>query len=263
MAIATYSAVLGALVALLAFLLPDPGRSELWKNAARSPVLQEGPLHLVPTSSGTSAVDDARDRALIEAHPVCVASRVWSSGEMSDTVYYRYRRDGERLTVGYFVHWSTERPWGKNFLTYSVVPALLVDAVYSHGLFVLPGARDFMYGPGDVEGASVTYYEEPSGALVPASAQAEDGTHGLVTLESRDLDAGGRTALVTEVWSHQLGARGAARDFERSEALHGKRCFSGESLRPLTEAVTSAFELGTPEAPLRAKPAWRLDRTLL
>ena len=230
---------------------------------------------------------EAADRAAIESHPVCIGSRVWSAGTMADTVFYQYRRHGDQLTVGYFVHWTTERPWGSNKLTYGVLPALFVDAFYSHTFFLLPGARDLIYGPGDIEGASVTYRQEPTGELVPLGGIADDDGHNSVMLSAEDLDASGRTALVTEVWSHQLGGKGGARLLrevfgeEARPAAQGSvakavsagageqgaggdgdgrvRCFSGEALQPLPEAVTQTFRLGSPDAPRRAKPAWRLD----
>jgi hypothetical protein len=259
MAILTYAGVGGAGLLALAAALPDPGRSDEWQSpvATLSPASAE-PLGITPASEGAARPDEARDRTLIESHPVCVASRVWSAGTKSDTVYYRYHRDGDRLTVGYFVHWSTERPWGNNWLTYALAPALAVDGAYSHGLFVLPGARDFMYGPGDVEGAAVTYQVSPDGRLTPLSAQTEDGLHNAVQLERDDIDARGRTALVTDVWSHQLGGRGAARAFDTPHELHEPHCFSGAKLQPLNDAVTRTFELGNAEKPLRAKSAWKL-----
>lgn len=207
------------------------------------------------------------DRAAIEAHPVCIGSRVWSAGTMADTVLYEYRRNGDHLTVGYFVHWTTERPWGSNGLTYSLLPALIVDALYSHTLFLLPGARHALYGPGDIEGASVSYRQEPSGELVPIGGLADDAGHKPVLLTAEDLDAGGRTALVTDVWSHQLGGKRGARLLrevlgESEYSGRGKRgrvrCFSGAALQPLPAAVARTFRLGTHHAPRRAKPAWQV-----
>lgn len=210
------------------------------------------------------------DRAAIESHPVCIGSRVWSAGTMADTVLYEYRRNGDHLTVGYFVHWSTERPWGSNSLTYGLLPALIMDAVYSHTLFLLPGARHVLYGPGDIEGASVTYRQEPSGELVPIGGLADDDGHNPVLLAAEDLDAGGRTALVTDVWSHQLGGKGGARLLRdvlgegepggaRRTGEKGRvRCFSGRALQPLPDAVARTFRLGSHHEPRRAKPAWQV-----
>ena len=47
---------------------------------------------------------------------------------------------------------SDERPWGDNWLSWSVLPALAVDLVYTRFLFGLPGFRRARYGPADVEG---------------------------------------------------------------------------------------------------------------
>lgn len=240
---------------LAAAVAVSPDYSSDWCEAIQS--------HFRPELSE----QEAADRAAIEAHPICVGSRVWSAGTMADTVLYEYRRHGDYLTVGYFVHWTTERPWGKNNLTYGLLPALVVDAVYSHTLFLLPGMREALYGPGDVEGASVTYRQTPSGELVPVGGVADDTTHRPVRLSAEDLDAGGRTALVTEAWSHQLGGKGGASllrevltDGEApTEERGGVRCFSGESLRPMSEPVMKKFRLGSVHEPRRAKPAWRFD----
>lgn len=231
---------------LFALFGPDFGRAEDWNVRISSSHTEQGER-------------EASDRARIEKHPVCIGSRVWSAGAMADTVYYRARRDGDRLIVGYFVHWTTERPWGNNLLTMAVLPALLVDAFYSHTLFALPGARALLYGPGDVEGASVTYRVLPDGALTPLGAHADDDSHEPIILGASDLDARGKTALVTEVWSHQLGGKQGARYVESAEGAAAMRCFSGASLRPLPREVAEMFQLGTSEAPRRAKPAWRLE----
>jgi hypothetical protein len=159
------------------------------------------------------------------------------------------------LRVGYFVYWSTERPWGDNALSYALLPALFTDAFYSHFLFVLPGARWAMYGPGDIEGATVVYEENADGSLEPIEGFAEDPTHQPVSLSHRDLvDAAGRVVLMTASWSHQLGAHGAA-----AYGTHAKErmtCFSGDSLRPLTAEIASAFRLGGEDRPLRARAAF-------
>ncbi len=245
MALSSLAYLSGALLLLAAFG-PDFEHAEEWN------------VHVSAARPETNA-QDAADRALIESQPVCVGSRVWSAGDMGDTVYYRYRREGDRLVVGYFVHWSTERPWGNNVLTYAVLPAFLVDAVYSHGLFVLPGVRHALYGPGDIEGVSVTYDTARPGKLVPIGAHADDGTHDPIVLDQADLDADGRTALVTEVWSHQLGGRAAADYLTSAESAGSMRCFEGGAVRPLTSEIAETFHLGAEAKPKRAKPAWRLE----
>ena len=78
---------------------------------------------------------------------------------------YRVRRSGRKIEIGYFVYWSTERPWGNNALSYAVLPALLTDAFYSHFLYVFPGVKDYLYGAGDIEGARVEFQERPDGSL--------------------------------------------------------------------------------------------------
>lgn len=191
----------------------------------------------------------------IEGQSVCVGSRVWSAGELAPTVAYRAQRIGDRLFVGYFVRWTTERPWGNNAMTYTVVPALAVDAVYSHFLLGFSGVRDVLYGPDDVEGVTVEYREVPDGSLEVVAGVADDGAHGRVTLSRSELvDAKGRVVLLTNVWSHQLGAHGgAAYAAQAGSELH---CYRDRNLVPLPERVARDFHLGSERAPRRAKPAW-------
>lgn len=183
----------------------------------------------------------------------CVASEGWSAGKLGSVVLYRTERVNGRLRVGYFVYWSTERPWGNNQLTHLVLPALAIDAFYSHFLFVFPGAQRGLYGPGDIEGALVEYEEHAAG-LSPAGAFTDDATHQPVRL-TRDEIAGddGEVVLMTEAWSHQLGARDAAR---RARHAHSVHCFEGSALAPLSPEIASAFRLGDATRPRRAKPAW-------
>src|SRR5712671_1000893 len=94
---------------------------------------------------------EADEASIVRGLPVCVASQSWSAGELGQSVLFHSKREGRRLTVGYFVYWSTERPWGKNALSYSFLPALFIDAFYSHLFFMFPGAQRFLFGPGDVE----------------------------------------------------------------------------------------------------------------
>jgi len=186
---------------------------------------------------------------------VCVGARSWSAGTLGDTVLFRARRQGNRITVGYFVYWSEERPWGDNSLSYTVLPALAVDAVYSHFLYVFPGLKDALHGAGDVEGAQITYEQRANGSLDVVNGRADDGNHDGVPLSRSDLlDAKGRVVLLTDVWSHQLGAHGGAALADRSQLT--LRCYQKSSLRPLTEVVARAFRLGNDRAPLRGKPAW-------
>jgi hypothetical protein len=247
------SRALGAIVALLL--------SEVWPREPQWPV-PSAPAHgarasvfshssrRAPAAGSVLTVEDE----LIRNEPLCVASSVQSSGAIGETVLYRYQRDGDTLSVGYFVYFSTERPWGDNALTHDIWPALAIDAFYSHFLFVWPGAQRVLYGPADIEGALVRYHIDGE-RLVAEGARADDEGHHPVRLGDAELRApDGHVALLTETWSHQLGAHGAV---QRSGAAPSLRCFSGSGLAPLSASVAEAFRLGTVDAPRRAKPAWR------
>jgi hypothetical protein len=217
------------------------------------------PTWPTPISQALSALsspsETESDATVVKKLPVCIAS-TWSAGELGQTVLYHAKREGRKLQVGYFVYWSTERPWGNNALSYTVLPALAIDAFYSHFLFMFPGAQYFIHGPGDIEGARVTYEQGDDGKWVPVSAVADNGIHQEVELVPDDfVDAQGRVLLKTHVWSHQLGAKNARSDHE-GDAM---TCFQGDSLAPMTDAIASAFRLGSPTDPRRAPPAWKLD----
>jgi hypothetical protein len=195
------------------------------------------------------------DEASIAAQPICVGARSWSAGALGDTVLYRTRRVGRKIAVGYFVYWSEERPYGKNAVSYLVVPALAMDAVYSHFLYLFPGIKDALYGPGDIEGVQVEYEQADDGSLRVVSGQADDGNHTPVLLSREDLvDSKGRVVLLTDVWSHQLGTHGAAAFADAPG--HELKCYVKSALRPMTEQIASAFRLGTERHPLRGTPAW-------
>src|SRR5262249_9187674 len=68
------------------------------------------------------------EEAAIEAQPVCIASTVRSAGELGPALLYRRARlpDG-RIAVGYYAFFSEERPWGNNWMTWTLIPALAVD----------------------------------------------------------------------------------------------------------------------------------------
>lgn len=236
------AAVLFAVGSLGAAIDPDP--VEAWPE----------PL---PASPTPAALTEPDERERIEAQPVCIAMRGWSAGTLAPTLLYHYERIGSELHVGYFALWSTERPWGPGAPHLFGAPALLTDAVYSHFLFVLPGLQRIMYGPGDVEGAYVRYEVLADGRLAPLSGMADDCFHADVPLAASDLlDDRGRVVLMTEAWSHQLGARGAAQASRRP----GVRvtCFEGHQLRPMTTDVARFYRLGGRDEPRRARPAWRL-----
>ncbi|MFT3771887.1 MAG: hypothetical protein QM820_41290 [Minicystis sp.] len=184
---------------------------------------------------------EAPEDAAIAAQPICIASTVRSAGELGPALLYRKARlpDG-RLAVGYYAFFSEERPWGNNWLTWSVVPALAVDAVYTRLLFVAPGVQRAEYGPADVEGFRVVYKVEADGRLTPDRAVADDDRH-----QRAELDAGAllaldpaRITLATSSWSHHLGAR-----VKRASEVVYQRCYEAGSIRPVTEDVARRFNL--------------------
>ena len=249
--------LLRRLSALFAFSLLvsclNIGDPPIWPGASFSRPI-ELLLHPGTTSDAESEDTDTDIRNL----PVCVASQSWSAGELGRSILYHYKREGRRMTVGYFVYWSTERPWGKNALSYAVLPALFIDAFYSHLLFMFPGAQRLIHGPGDIEGARVVYEQQDDGKWTPVSAVGSDGFHREVPLATDDfVDGDGRVVLMTDVWSHQLGAKGA-RSFA-SERKDDMVCFGGETMSPLTDEIAKIFRLGSSFEPRRAWPAWKLD----
>jgi hypothetical protein len=199
-------------------------------------------------------VDETQEDAITE-QPLCVGARSWSVGTLGDTVLYRTRRVGRKIAVGYFIYWSEERPWGGNVLSYMVLPALATDAVYSHFLYLFPGLKDAFYGPGDIEGVLVEYEEREDGSLSVVSGTADDGNHTTVRLSRKDLvDSKGRVVLLTDVWSHQLGAHGAAQFAETPGSE--LKCYQKSSLQPMTPKIAREFRLGSEHKPLRGNPAW-------
>jgi hypothetical protein len=220
-----------------------------------SAIPREEPRWPAAAPDPVRAAADVDDVTRIERLPVCVGSKRWSAGRLGDTVLYRYKRVGHRLEVGYFVYWSTERPWGDNVLSYTVVPALFIDLAYSHFFYLLPGMKDAMHGAADVEGVRVVL-DDSDGAFRVVGGTADDGMHGGVQLSPEDLmDSQGRIVLLTDVWSHQLGAHGGGAFAD--DASRALKCYDGASLRPMTKEVAHAFRLGNEAAPRRAKPAWR------
>lgn len=190
---------------------------------------------------GGGALDPDADDASIAAQPVCIGSTVRSAGRIGDTLFYRRARlpDG-RLAVGYYVFYSQERPWGNNWLTWSLLPALAVDLVYTRGFFVGPGLQRAAYGKGDVEGFRVIYGVGPDGRLAAEEAIADDSRHRAVRLGPGDLFGIDplRPTVYTRSWSHQLGARGA-----KEGDLVSRRCYDGAAIRPLTHEVARDFHL--------------------
>jgi hypothetical protein len=205
-------------------------------------------LRVLPPAPGPRG-ERTLEQAAIEDRPVCIGSSVASAGALSDVLYYRaVAQDDGHVVVGYFAFFSEERPWGNNWLTWSVVPALAVDLVYSRALLVAPGVQRAMYGAGDVEGVAIVYESAPGGALRMDHALAEDGSEKVIPVtrgEAFALDPD-RPTFYSDVWSHQLGGRGAS---ARSDLAY-VRCYQGDAIRPLPESVAQAFRVEG-----RARPA--------
>jgi hypothetical protein len=202
------------------------------------------------------------EQARIEAQPVCIGSVTHSAGTLSDVLYYRaVARDDGRIEVGYFAFFSEERPWGNNWMTWSVLPALAIDLVYSRTLLVLPGVQRALYGPGDVEGVGAVYDPMPDGTLHLVEARADDGHHRPVSLSRADaysIDSE-RPTFYSDVWSHQLGGRGAHSPAD----LTYERCYGEGSIRPLPDSVARTFRVDTVRAPpahVERDGGRRLDR---
>ncbi|HEX8790797.1 MAG TPA: hypothetical protein VF765_07580 [Polyangiaceae bacterium] len=210
--------------------------------------IEGGHLGSLPPPPGPRAARSAMQAAL-EAKPVCIGSSVESAGALGDVLYYRAATlpDG-RVAVGYFAFFSEERPWGNNWLTWTVVPALAVDLVYSRALLVAPGIQRAMYGAGDVEGLSIVYAVGLDGALSFDHATADDRTEQPVVI-SRErayaLDPA-HPVFYSDVWSHQLGGTGAA----SRQNLAYLRCYEGDAIRPLPDDLARAYHLEN-----RADPA--------
>lgn len=181
-------------------------------------------------------------QAAIEKQPVCIGSTVTSAGTLADVLYYRSTTlAGGKVAVGYFAFFSEERPWGNNWLTWSVVPALAVDLVYSRALLVAPGLQRLLYGAGDVEGVGVVYDESVDGSLRVDHAIADRDDERIVIL-SRDqvfaLDPT-RPTFYADAWSHQLGGQ---RVRSRGDLAY-VRCFEQDAIRPLPAAVAREFRI--------------------
>ena len=206
-----------------------------------------------PTAAEPDSTDSMEES--IRKIPICIVRTKPWAGDLGQSILYRLKRlASNRFVVGYFAYWSTERAWGDNNLTRWFLPAVAIDGFYSHLLFVLPGVQRLLYGPGDVEGVRVTYELDRKGQLVPKSLVADDDTHREVSLDmGQALDEIGRIVVYNDVWSHQLGGKGAA---AKARAGASCQCFSMETLRPLTKRVVDDFRLGSTQSPRRAGPAW-------
>jgi len=242
-------------VLALVCVLVDPFRAPTWPGApesASAALFRARTAHAAPSHTGAATPDDAA----IAAQPVCIVTKTASFGTIGDAVLYVQSRQGKRLRVGYFVYWSGERPWGPNVQTYTLLPALAIDTAYTHLLFVGPGLQRVLYGAGDVEGATVEYEVTDDGRLSVRGGLADCEGHGEVELGASELvTRDGRVALMTDVWSHQLGGRDPGRHADEPGAY--RVCFGGDRLRPLDAETARAFRLGSATHPLRARPAWR------
>lgn len=205
----------------------------------------------LPVSLAAGARTPTRLEAAIEAQPVCVGSTVHSFGELGSALMYRAeRRPDGRVEVGYYVFYSEERPWGNNWLTWTILPALAIDLVYTRALFVAPGAQRVLYGKGDVEGFRVLYADGEGGGLAAQEAASDDTYHRPTRLGRADLFAAvpGRLTVTTDGWNHHLGAKGA-----RAGDLVSVRCYESSSIRPLTAEVVRAFNLERRAGPASAR----------
>jgi hypothetical protein len=210
------------------------------------------PADALPTASSPGVAEvgtGGLEVVAIERREICVGSAIASVGTLGDTLFYRATElpDG-KLVVGYFAFFSEERPWGNNWMTWTVLPALAIDMVYSHGLLIAPGLQRALSGKGDVEGFRIVYDPLPDGTLRVDRAVADDGSHGPVYLTAADVLAldPERPTLYSDVWSHQLGARGLR---SRSELAY-LRCFGRGHILPLPDTIEDDFALGG-----RAPPA--------
>jgi hypothetical protein len=206
------------------------------------------PVEAVPASSARRAASSPLVDA-IERQPICVGSSIVSAGSLGDKVYYRaVLLPGRKVAVGYFVFYSEERPWGNNWMTWTVLPALGVDAFYSRLFLVAPGLQRVMYGKGDVEGFRILYDLAADGGLRVDSAVADDRNEKLVVLDRAHVLAldEQRPTFYSDVWSHQLGGSGV----RSKEDLVTHHCYESGDIRPLSEEIASEFRLAG-----RADPA--------
>jgi hypothetical protein len=202
---------------------------------------------VLPASPGPRGARTA-EQTTIEQQPVCVGSTVESAGALGKVLYYRAvaTRD-DHVAVGYFAFYSEERPWGNNWLTWTVVPALAIDMVYSRALWMAPGLQRAIFGAGDVEGFTVVYGRAADGSLAVDHALVDDGHEHAREMSRSEVLALDplRPTFYSDVWSHQLGGRGA-----RSQAdLVTERCFVGDAIRPLPDRVARAFRIDENRAP--------------
>lgn len=231
-------------------IAPSHSRLRLADIAAATSLRETSAMARSVQRTTDEPIDD-----LIRRVPICIVSTQSWAGELGASILFRVQATGkDTVRIGYFAYWSTERPWGNNTLTRWFIPALAIDAFYSHLLFVLPGVQRLMYGAGDVEGVRIAYRIVRDSRLVPTSIIADGELHREVALDLTEaVDEEGKILLLNDIWSHQLGGRQAL--FRARTGAH-QRCYQRESIRPLTDEVVADFRLGSSNDPRRAGPAW-------
>ena len=204
-------------------------------------VLASGTAGTLPETPGPRG-ERTTEQEAIERQPVCIGSSVESAGTLSDTLYYRAvaTKDGH-IAVGYFAFLSEERPWGNNWLTWTLLPALTVDMIYSRAFWIAPGFQRFRYGPGDVEGVQIVYDVAPNGSLSVNHARVNDAAERLLDVSRSEVLAldPSRPTFYSDVWSHQLGGHAA----HSKRDLVNERCYERDSIRPLPDSLAREFRL--------------------
>ena len=158
--------------------------------------------------------------------------------------------------MGYFAFYSEERPWGNNWLTWSVVPALAVDLVYSRALLVAPGLQRALYGAGDVEGVGVVYDRLADGSLHFDHALADDGTHDSRCAVARASRS--RSITIVPPSTARCGAiSSAATAHGRARTSPTSAATARDRYGPLPDSVARAFRVDWDD---RAPPA-HVERT--
>ena len=221
------------------------------------------PSGVLPSSKGAAPRDvlDSSIEAAIERQPVCVGAVEDDAGNVADSIYYRAVQTSDgRVAVGYFVFFSEERPWGNNWLTWTVLPALAVDMFYSRSLLILPGIQRALFGKGDVEGFRVVYDRDAKDVLHVVSGFADDGTHDPVPLTRDDVLAldPGKPTFYSTVWSHQLGGHG----LKSKGDLASLQCFDRGHILPLPADVERDFNVARRAPPAHVERLADVVRTI-
>jgi hypothetical protein len=124
---------------------------------------------------------------------------------------------------------------------------MAVDMVYSRAFWVAPGLQRAIHGAGDIEGVAVFYRRGADGLLSVDHAVVDDGTEHLRELSRGDVLALDpvRPTFYSDVWSHQLGGRGA----RSRDDLVDVQCYVGDGIRPLPEDLARSFRVDEDRAP--------------